>query len=489
MSFFHLRERIFNKPLLLEPTRAQMILDVLAPRMGLDQNPVFEKAEGLFTEYRTSPFAMTLLEGIAVIPVVGTLVHRKMGSIDPMSKMLSYQELAGQLVLASEAEQVDAILLDIDSGGGEADGAMDVAELIRHIDQTIKPVYAISNSAAFSAAYAIASGARKIFVSNTAGVGSIGVIAEHVDMSKRNEMLGIKITPIFAGDRKADMSPDFPLSTEARDSVQAEVDRLYSVFTGTVAKMRGISVESVIATQAGLFFGANAVSAKLADEVANFDQAMQSILQDIGTSAIMEQQDFNTGAEDMKLFAKLGKKMETQEAVETEAKQTEDVIENVAVEEVAEVIVESAEVMQEPVIEQPIVEEPAKIAANAIDVIQMALDAGAADLAPSMIRDGLTVEQVKERLDVSQRIRSLCDRAGKSAMADKFLQVGLTVPQAQEKLIDMLAKESEKSDVSSKPSAEAIDSQLIQEYAKGEKANPLLADAEKRQKARQRKTS
>src|SRR5690606_36828756 len=109
---------------------------------------------------------------------------------------------------------VEHIVMDVDSPGGSATGCMELAEEIFNA-RSIKPITAISNFGAYSAAYALASSASELIVAPSSGVGSIGVIARHVDMSKRYEQAGIKVTTVFAGARKNDLSSEAPISDEA----------------------------------------------------------------------------------------------------------------------------------------------------------------------------------------------------------------------------------------------------------------------------------
>lgn len=478
-----LMEQVLNRPLLLEPSRAQMIMDVLVPRFGMDIKDFqhFEKDAALFGEFRTEPGVTTLHQGIAIIPILGTLVERRM-NVSPMSgKLLSFQEIASNILEAAEDHRVDSILLDISSGGGQADSAFDLARTIREIDETMKPVFAIANSAAFSAAFAIASGARKIFVSETGGVGSIGVFAQHVDFSRQNEMQGIEVTLIKSGGLKAERSPDFPLSTEARARVQEEVDKIFSIFVTVISEHRDISVKKVIETQAGLFFGEDAVKAGLADEVANFDEAIESILQSdqtqvtIGTSSkqIQSGDDQMSG---MKIFSKKKEqlKAEASEQDVTAGADTEDqTVEKETMKEVeTETDTDTSSV--ETNLDDSAVN---KINADAAEIMQLALDAGHAALAPDMIREGLTLEEVTAKLQVTERITELCKLAKMPQLADKFLEDKLTLVQVQEKLIGSLAKNAEKHDISSKGSAAAIDQEAVKEYAEGNRDNELIQGA------------
>ncbi|WP_425385038.1 S49 family peptidase [Wolbachia endosymbiont (group B) of Schoenobius gigantella] len=110
----------------------------------------------------------------------------------------------------------------------------------------------------------------KVFVSRTSGVGSIGVIASHIDQSGFDEKQGIKYTTIFAGSRKNDLNPHEPMTSESLGSLQKEVDRLYEMFVQLIARNRGLSIEKIRSTEAGLYFGEKAVEIGLADGVTTF---------------------------------------------------------------------------------------------------------------------------------------------------------------------------------------------------------------------------
>jgi hypothetical protein len=138
----------------------------------------------------------------------------------------------------------------------------------------MKPVWAVASDTAFSAAYAIGCSASRLLVSRTGGVGSIGVIAMHVDQTARDAQQGYRYTPITAGDHKNDFSPHEKLGPEAHARLQAEVDRLYVMFVDHVAAMRTLDADAVRATEAGIYFGADAVTSGLADAVGSLDAVL-----------------------------------------------------------------------------------------------------------------------------------------------------------------------------------------------------------------------
>lgn len=116
-----------------------------------------------------------------------------------------------------------------------------------------------------------------MFLSRTAGVGSIGVIALHADQSGKDAQEGVRYTAVFAGARKNDRNPHAPPSDEALATLQAEVDRVYGLFVAAVAQHRGLTPERVRATEAGLFFGQDAVAAGLADGLATREDALAQL--------------------------------------------------------------------------------------------------------------------------------------------------------------------------------------------------------------------
>ena len=265
----HLAARLFGTPLLIHQPKLEVILSVLGPRVGL---PERSEPSGYIRSDRPQAQGPS---GVAVIPIHGSLVRRTSG-LEADSGLTSYQSVQQMLELARDDASVDAILLDIDSPGGESSGVFDLADKIRTIGLQ-KPVWAVANDMAFSAAYALASAAQKVFVSRTGGVGSIGVIAMHVDQSVKDAQDGLHYTAVYAGSRKNDLSPHGPMTTEAQRFLQGEVDRVYGLFVDTVARHRGLSSHAVRDTEAGLFFGKDAVRAGLADAVGTLDDALLAL--------------------------------------------------------------------------------------------------------------------------------------------------------------------------------------------------------------------
>lgn len=264
----HMAARIFGAPLLIHRPKLEVILAVLGPRIGLSESgtPIPVPAT------RSTPASDG---GIAVLPIYGTLVRRAVG-LEAASGLTSYQDIATQLDAAIADPSVAAIVLDIDSPGGESGGVFDLADRVRAATQ-IKPIWALANDMAYSAAYALGSAASRFFVTRTGGVGSIGVIAMHADQSVRDAQDGVRYTTVFAGARKNDLNPHEPISDEAHAFLKSEVDRVYGLFVDTVASHRSLTSDTVRGTEAGVFFGQDAVAAGLADAVGTFDELLAEL--------------------------------------------------------------------------------------------------------------------------------------------------------------------------------------------------------------------
>lgn len=272
MDYPHLAARIFDAPLLIYSHKLETILKVMEPRFlgranseAKTPHPMNDSAEGKFT----------IEQGVAIIPITGTLVTRAIG-LQAMSGMTSYHTVQTMIEDALTHPAVNSLLLDIDSPGGEAAGCFDLSDFIYNARGT-KPIVAIANSLAASAAYAIASAADQLLVTRLSSVGSIGVITAHIDQSQYDAQEGFKYTLVYAGAHKADLSPHAPLSADAKDELQARVDQVHTLFIETVARNRGITAEKVRSTEARVFMGEEAVSQGLADGISTLSESFTQL--------------------------------------------------------------------------------------------------------------------------------------------------------------------------------------------------------------------
>ena len=291
MSSHHLprvARRILNKPQLISERGALAVLGALAPRLGIGR--VLDSSGVLLDLGAPVPAGKTALDmddtepdgrggrlfafdeetGIAHIPIEGELVHR-FGHLEPYSGMTGYDAVKLKVSEAAEDPQVKGILLDIDSPGGEVFGADGAAEAI-FAAREAKPIWALVNEQATSAAYWLASAAHAVFAPATAECGSIGVVMLHVDMSRALADEGLTVTLIHAGAHKVDGHPFAPLPDGVAAAFQAEVETTRTLFAAKVGGNRGLAVEAVLGTEARIYMGADGVAAGLVDAVASEDE-------------------------------------------------------------------------------------------------------------------------------------------------------------------------------------------------------------------------
>lgn len=182
---------------------------------------------------------------IAILPVHGVLEARPswMGAFLGMS---NYETIGLQMDMLMNDESVKGVVLDVMSPGGMVYGVSELANKI-YSYRGVKPIVAVANPMAASGAYWIAAAADRLISTPSADVGSVGVIWQHVDISKAHEKKGVKITTIRStgSPYKAESMADESLSDSARETMQARADEIYADFVSDLAKFRGVSVEHV----------------------------------------------------------------------------------------------------------------------------------------------------------------------------------------------------------------------------------------------------
>ncbi|HEY2010539.1 MAG TPA: S49 family peptidase [Rhizomicrobium sp.] len=221
----------------------------------------------------------TIVEGVAIIQIEGVLVQ-KLGLLRPFWGLTGYDGIRQNILMAVADPDVRAIVLLINSPGGVVHGCFDLVDTIYEC-RGDKPIWAILNENAYSGGYALACACDKIIVPRTGGTGSIGVIAMHVDWSKALDQFGLKVTFIQRGARKADGAPELPLSEEALERFQKDIDATGVLFEETVARNRKMAAGKVRDLEAATFQGAEGVKLGLADAVMAPDAAFRSLLEEI----------------------------------------------------------------------------------------------------------------------------------------------------------------------------------------------------------------
>jgi len=236
---------------------------------GADLESFAAKMSGASQQHRAAKAQGTT----AIVPVDGTLSKRTFG----FDCGATYAGIREAIQTALDDPSVSNILLDVDSPGGTVSGASELADYIAQADK-IKPVYAYTDGLMCSAAYWLACAARQITAAPTATVGSIGVLATHTDRSARDQSAGIKRTMITAGSHKAIGHDAAPLDDKSRAVIQGNLDKLYGIFTDTVAANRNLTTDDAEQWADGkVFLAADAKAQGLVDEVGTRDNLLAKI--------------------------------------------------------------------------------------------------------------------------------------------------------------------------------------------------------------------
>lgn len=209
----------------------------------------------------------------AVIDIYGAIMPRANWMSD-YSGGASCELLARDVKAAMENPLVENILFSIHSPGGEVTGVSELAGIIAEAE---KRTCAYVSGMGCSAAYWIASACDSIIANPTAVLGSIGVMAVYTDKSKALKNIGVEEIEFISS--QSPYKNAKPTTDEGRAKIQARVDSLAQVFIESVAENRNVSVDTVLEKfgQGGVMVGKDAVKAGLADEIGNFESAMQIV--------------------------------------------------------------------------------------------------------------------------------------------------------------------------------------------------------------------
>lgn len=215
--------------------------------------------------------------GVAVIPIAGVIVPRA-NLFTQISGGTSAEELRAAVGQALDDEEVTSLLFDVDSPGGSTDQLPETAKAIRDA-RGRKPMVAVANTLAASAAYWLASQADEVVVTQSGEVGSVGVFAAHDDLSGALAKVGVKTTLISYGEYKTEANPFEPLSDDAHAYIQSVVDEFGHMFEADVAKGRRVSVQTVRDDfgKGRVVTAKNAVRAGMADRVDTFEATLRRL--------------------------------------------------------------------------------------------------------------------------------------------------------------------------------------------------------------------
>ncbi len=208
---------------------------------------------------------------VGIIPVTGVIV-----SGDPASSLSEDMAYSGRIIdylrQAQENSSVKAIVLRVNSPGGSVVASNEIYEELKKID---KPVVVSMGEVAASGGYYISCTADKIVVNPSTLTGSIGVIAQLLNVEELTDDIGVKVITIKSGPHKDEGSPFREMTKEEKEIWQKIIDESYDQFVGIVAEGRGLPEKEVRKLADGrIYTGQQAVELGLADELGNLQRAI-----------------------------------------------------------------------------------------------------------------------------------------------------------------------------------------------------------------------
>lgn len=427
MKHVRFLSRLLNRPQMIAPAAGAAVLAALLPGASL------RGWDGEADTIERDPRAYEVSNGIAIIPIVGELVHRG-GSMDAVSGLTSYQALADMVSDALSDRKVTSIMLDIDSPGGEAGGCLDFAAWLGQ-QRGVKPVWASVNQRACSAAYAIASAADRILIGESALAGSIGVAWYYADISEALKKEGTKVTFLFRGERKLAAHPALPLSDEDAAMIDRTIGVDYQRFCALVAKHRNMTAEAVQQTEAGIFIGRDAITAGLADDIATHEEALMALATQIAPSgariaAPTARAALLAGAA---AGAVMAAPKTTTEPVPAPNPPATDPVPPAAPQadpappaEPAPVVL-PADVPPNPPRHDP----PATNPFQPVEVAEACAAAGFPQLTAPLLRQRASLAQAQARLSMAAQVKEAAVQSGQPHMVDALVESGMSVEAAR----------------------------------------------------------
>lgn len=298
-QYSHVYAAVMDRPWALLPSKLADIVDLLDLRM----QGVTLSTEEIQARIGNSRKPEQSAQGsVAILPIYGVMSQR-MNMMAQVSGGTSTELLSRAFGDLVRDPQVGTIVLDIDSPGGDVFGTAELGDSIFNARGS-KPIVAVANSLAASAAYWVASQADELVVTPSGQVGSIGVYTAHRDVSAALEQDGEKVTLISAGKYKVEANPYEPLSDEARAALQDRIDGYYTMFTQAVARGRGVEASDVRSGFGeGRTVGAReAVRLGMADRVGTLQQTLDRLT---GSSSSRSSSGARSEAPDPELVAGL----------------------------------------------------------------------------------------------------------------------------------------------------------------------------------------
>ena len=298
MNFHQLSELLFNNYLLADTRTLQLVLHRYdkalvngEEQIGLLKRPPSQRRD-----------QVKVLEGVSgtrlgLIGIKGSLTYEESGW-EALCGMTSYESIQGQAEYLIKNEKVDELILELNSGGGQAYGCFEAAQVVRNLaNKNNVKITTYVDGVAYSGGYAWASIADEVIVNPMGRVGSIGVVLPLTNYAEKDKKEGIKRIYITSGKSKVPYDEDGNFTEDALDEFRKSSKIIYDEFVGHVAEMRGIDRQAVINTEAKTFDAQQALSLNLIDSIMTKEQFYNHINGKYGENVMSLVQKSNQGEE------------------------------------------------------------------------------------------------------------------------------------------------------------------------------------------------
>lgn len=270
------RAAIYGQPWAITPEWLDAICEIFerhvnAEKMEFDFESKSQIAGG--SAGRLDPGEYQIENGVAIIPLMGPIFPRA-NMMTRMSGATSIEEFSQKFSDALENPDVQSVLLQIDSPGGSVLGVNEAASKVFSARGQNKPIVALADGMAASAAYLVGSQAHQFYATEGAIVGSIGVVMR-IDSDERQK-LNEGIDPIIIKTGKLKAIGSGPVTDEQKASLQSMVDDYFGRFQAAVSRARPLAKMSEVAT-GETWIGEKAVSNGLADDISTMQDVMDML--------------------------------------------------------------------------------------------------------------------------------------------------------------------------------------------------------------------
>jgi len=222
---------------------------------------------------------VTAPAGTAIVPIMGVLTHRPsiLSELFGLGDAGTYAGIRRRLNSEVASRSTNRIILQVDSPGGTVGGLEELAADIAAANR-VKPLIAVADTLAASAAFWLASQAGEFVATPSAAIGSLGVFLLHLDASRALDRAGIAPTFVFSkiSPHKVETNSLQPLSKGAKAALQADVDAIGDKFVRDVARGRHVG-EALVRSlfgQGRLLLAEAALRVGMVDRVATFEQVL-----------------------------------------------------------------------------------------------------------------------------------------------------------------------------------------------------------------------